>query len=34
LEINKFFEIEGFANGEWEFFFRGKNYEAFLIYRK
>jgi len=24
MEINKFFEIEGFANGEWEFFLRGK----------
>jgi hypothetical protein len=34
LEINKYFEIEGFANGEWERFRHGKNYEAFLIGRK
>lgn len=34
LEINEYFEIEGFANGEWELFERGKNYEAFLIERK
>ena len=34
LEINKFFAIEGFINGEWEYFKHGKNYEAFLIQRK
>jgi hypothetical protein len=34
MEINRYFKIEGFVNGEWEFFLRGKNYEAFLIYRK
>ena len=34
LEINRYFEIEGFSNGEWELFRRGKNYEAFLIERK
>jgi hypothetical protein len=34
MEINKFFEIEGFANGEWELFLRGRNYESFLIQRK
>jgi hypothetical protein len=31
LEINRYFKIEGFVNGEWEFFLRGRNYEAFLI---
>ena len=34
MEINIFFKIEGFVNGEWELFLRGKNYEAFLISRK
>jgi hypothetical protein len=34
MEVNKFFEIEGFANGQWEYFLRGRNYEAFLIQRK
>ncbi len=34
LEINKNFEVEGFLEGLWQPFQRGRNYEAFLIKRK
>jgi hypothetical protein len=34
LEINQFFEIEGFYNGVWESFKRGRNYQAFSLRAK
>jgi hypothetical protein len=33
-EISQLFEIEGFANGDWESFEQGKNYEAFTLKAK
>lgn len=33
-EITENFEIEGYANGAWEPFQKGHNYEAFLVRRK
>jgi hypothetical protein len=33
-EVSESFEIEGYINGSWEPFQRGRNYEAFLVRRK
>jgi hypothetical protein len=33
-EINQYFEVQGFINGNWELFGEIRNYEAFLITRK
>ena len=33
-EINQLFEVEGFADGNWEPFERGKNYKAFILRAK
>jgi hypothetical protein len=33
-EISQDFDIQGFINGHWEIFHRGRNYSAFLIARK
>lgn len=34
IEINQLFEVEGFADGNWEAFEEGKNYKAFALRAK
>jgi len=33
-EVNGFFTVIGYMNGEWKPFLKGMNYEAFIIKRK
>jgi hypothetical protein len=33
-EISEFFTVEGYLNGDWAPFQKGKNYTSFLLYKK
>jgi hypothetical protein len=33
-EISQLFEVDGFADGNWEPFEQGKNYKAFILRAK